>query len=360
MIRRDPDRGAPADPAGEADPVQPAGRLVSLPTAVAIMDRETGGHYGSPVDRGMAGAWVRRPAGVATASTSVPADSTAPDSTAETSTATAETARTVEPTKPAETARTDTATATDTSVDPVSERSRLLLRLMVANQERAHRHLCDVFHDGPIQDFTAVLLACSAVRRALAGPEAERLADIEAQLHSAIATLRLPSPAFRASNDARMILESALMNQVRGPLARTLEMELEVDDAAPTRAEVAELLGAIQLLLLESDPLRPAAQAAVTVRSGRERLVVALRVTPDPMSAAASPDVDQDAEARTERLGRIAELTGARITEEAPGGTWQAALAWPRAAPLPPNAHSRIEQRPGLAAYQAGRPNGLT
>ncbi|ONH26110.1 hypothetical protein BL253_25485 [Pseudofrankia asymbiotica] len=239
----------------------------------------------------------------------------------------------------------------------MSEDTRLLLRLLVANQEREQRHLCDVFHDGPIQEFTAVLLACSTARRTLTGPDAERLADVETQLHNAIATLRLPSPAFRASNDARMILESALASRVRGPLTRTLETVLEVDDPAPTRAEVAELLGAVQLLLLESDPLRPAAHAAVAIRSGHEGMTLTLRATPDPISAAASPDAARDACARTERLGRVAALTGARIVEEAPGGSWRASLAWPRPAPRPPVTHTRIEQRPGLAAYQP-RPAG--
>ncbi|MDT3439603.1 MULTISPECIES: hypothetical protein [unclassified Pseudofrankia] len=250
-----------------------------------------------------------------------------------------------------------TSAASEASADPVSENTRLLLRLLVANQEREQRHLCDVFHDGPIQDFTAVLLACSTVRRTLAGPEAERLADVETQLHNAIATLRLPSPAFRASNDARMILESALASRVRGPLARTLETVLEVDDPAPTRAEVAELLGAVQLLLLESDPLRPAAHAAVAIRSGHEGMTLTLRATPDPISAAASPDAARDASARTDRLGRVAALTGAQIIEETPGGSWRASLAWPRPAPRPPVVHTRIEQRPGLAAYQH-RPAG--
>lgn len=340
-----------------------AGRDASTAGLVAIMERDAPGRYGLPVDGGPAGTWGSRPAaGVRSVSVAlpsavpddaVPAAGPAPDESATPSTAPdvaearAEAGPSIEP--PAADASADP--------DPVSEQTRLLLRLMIASQERDQRHLCDVFHDGPIQDFTAVLLACSAVRRSLRGQDAERLADVEAQLYGAIATLRLPSPAFRAGNNARMILEAALGSRVQGPLTRALDSTLDVDDPAPTRAEIAELLGALQILLLESDPLRPAAHAAVTIRSGGDGLTMTLQVTPDPLSATASPDATRDALARTERLARAAALTGAHLTEESPGGPWWASLAWPRPQPAPPLPHSRIEQRPGLAAYQR-RPAG--
>ncbi|OHV42004.1 hypothetical protein [Pseudofrankia sp. EUN1h] len=345
-------RAAPARAARDPRQPAPAGREAPPAGPVAIMERATAGRYGLPVvDGGSGGAWPsRQAAGVIAVSASAPPRSTPDTRPPDTRpVATAEVRATI----PARPEASPTAPApVDDPVDPVSESARLLLRLMVANQEREQRHLGDVFHDGPIQDFTAVLLACSAVRRTLTGPEAERLADVEAQLRGAITTLRLPPPAFRASNDARMILESALASRVHGPLTRTLETVIEVGDPAPTRAEIAELLGALQILLLESDPLRPAANAAVTIRSGNEGLALTLHVMPDPMSAAASPDAARDAGARTDRLSRVAALTGAQISEEAPGGSWRASLAWPRPAPRPPVAHTRIEQRPGLAAYQ--------
>ncbi|MBL7497724.1 hypothetical protein I6A84_38295 [Frankia sp. CNm7] len=241
------------------------------------------------------------------------------------------------------------------ATDPGNEQTRLLMRLMVAGQERERRHLCDAFHDGPIQDLTAVLLTCSAVRRSLSGPAAEQLAALESQLRDTITSLRLPPPAFRAGSDARKILETALAGRVRGPLAHTLDTVLDVDDPEPDRGQIAELLGAVQLLLQEGDPLRPAAHAQVTIRSGKDGVALTLRVTPDPLSTAASPDAGQHARARTERLSRIAALTGTQVVEDRPGGLWSASLAWPHPDPAgtPPGFHPRVEHRPGLAVVHA-------
>ncbi|WP_052710934.1 hypothetical protein [Pseudofrankia sp. DC12] len=218
--------------------------------------------------------------------------------------------------------------------DPVSETTRLLLRLIAAGQERERQHLCDAFHDGPIQDLTAVLLTCAAVRRTLDGPAAERLAAVETQLRDAITTLQLPAPAFRAGRGASKILTTALTNRVRGALAHELDAVLDVDDVPPSRAEVAEVLSAVQLLLLESDPWRPARRAVVTVRSGHDGVALTLWAVPDRCSAT-SVDAAHDAAARAVRLRRVAAIVGARITEDQPGGAWRASVSWPRRAPSP-------------------------
>ncbi|ADP84700.1 histidine kinase [Pseudofrankia inefficax] len=225
--------------------------------------------------------------------------------------------------------------------DPVSDTTRLLLRLIAAGQERERQHLCDAFHDGPIQDLTAVLLTCAAVRRTLDGPAAEKLAAVETQLRDAITTLQLPAPAFRAGSDASKILTTALTNRVRGTLARELETVLDVDEAPPSRAEIAEVLSAVQLLLLESDPWRPARRASVTVRSGPDGVTLTLCASPDPCSAT-SLDAAHDAVARAGRLRRVAAIVGARITEEQPGGSWRASLSWPRRTP-PPITQGRLD-----------------
>lgn len=216
--------------------------------------------------------------------------------------------------------------------DPVDEATRLMLRLIAAGQERERQHLCDAFHDGPIQDLTAVLLTCAAVRRTLTGPAAEKLAAVETQLRDAITTLQLPTPAFRAGSDARRVLTSALASRVRGPLARELDAVIEVDDAPPNRAELAEVLSAVQVLLLESDPWRPARHASVTIRSSQDAVTLTLRALPDPCSATGL-DAAHDAAARTGRLRRVGSLVGAHITEDQAGGGWGAALTWPRQRP---------------------------
>jgi hypothetical protein len=222
---------------------------------------------------------------------------------------------------------------------PASDDTRLLLRLIVAGQERERRHWGDVFHDGPIQDLTAVLLGCAAVRRGLPEPEAEKLAVIETQLRDAMSALHLPAPAFRVGNDARTILESALASRVRGPLTRDLDVVLELDEPGPTRAELAELLAAVQLLLSEADPRRPALAASVTIRAREDGVALTLRAAPDPR-AAAGPDAAADAAARTERFARLATILGAQITEDEPGGAWCAALSWP----CEPTRRARVPQ----------------
>ncbi|MBX6389163.1 MAG: hypothetical protein IRZ08_09225 [Frankia sp.] len=217
----------------------------------------------------------------------------------------------------------------------VSEDTALLLRLMVAMQERDRRHLGDVFHDGPIQDFTAVLLSCAAVRRSLDGPAADRIRAIEAQLRDAIDTLHLPPPVFRPGHDARSILGSWLARRVRGPLTAELDARLDVGDPAPTRAQLAELLGALELLLLESDPLRPAAHVAVEITTGADGIALTLRVTPEPPPAALG--AERATAERVERLDRVASVLGAQVSEPAPDGSWSASLRWPAGSPTCPN-----------------------
>jgi len=211
----------------------------------------------------------------------------------------------------------------------VDDAVRLLLRLMVVGQERTRQHLNDVLHDGPIQDLTAILLSLAAVRRTLAAPDAEKLTAVENQLRDAIAALHLPPAAFRPGYDARRILDTTLATRVRGPLARELDTSLEVDGPAPTRAELAELLAVVQLLLLESDPLRPARHASVRVRSGRDTVTLTLRATPDSCPASAA-DAARDAAERTDRLRHVAAIVGAHVSEDGPGGAWRASVTWPR------------------------------
>jgi hypothetical protein len=207
--------------------------------------------------------------------------------------------------------------------------ARALLRMLVASQERERQYLRDAFHDGPIQEFTAILLSAAAVRRQLAGAAAERLTALEAQLRDAITTLQLPPPVFRLGRDARAVLEAALTSRVLGPFTRALDAELELTGPDPSRDDLAELLGVVQLLLLAADPQRPAAHATVTVHSGADGLTLALGVTPDPRSAAEAETSGSAAE-RTSRFTCVAALTGARVAEHTPAGPWHATVRWPR------------------------------
>lgn len=202
---------------------------------------------------------------------------------------------------------------------------RLLLRLLTAVQEREHRYRNDEFHDGPVQDLTAVLLGLAALRRTLEAEQATRLAEIETQLREAITAARRPPLAFRAGNDARAVLESALAARVHGPLADVLDVVIEVEDHPPTRDELAELLAIVQTLLVQSDPVRPATHVAVTIRSGPDEVAVTVAATPAVTpEVAAAPETAGQAAVRSRRLRLAAEAVDATLTEDRPGGRWQA------------------------------------
>ncbi|EIV94411.1 hypothetical protein [Frankia sp. QA3] len=194
-----------------------------------------------------------------------------------------------------------------------------LLRLMVALQERGHRSLAERLHDGPMQDFTAVLLELASVRRRLSGDLADRIGGIEHHLRSATSGLQLPPGAFRLGYDARRALAAGLALRVDGLLVDRLDTDLQVDEHPPTRAEISVVLATVQLLLMASDPVGTGEHAWLAVRSAPAELDLRLRVRP----GGYEPPADA---ARAARLRPVADLIGVELRHDAATGGWSAAL----------------------------------
>ncbi|SNQ48769.1 conserved hypothetical protein [Frankia canadensis] len=212
------------------------------------------------------------------------------------------------------------------SADTAVARVHELLRLVIDLQERAQRAAADRLHDGPMQEFTAILLELASVRRRLPAGPAERVLAVENRLRLTTVGLQAPS-VFRLAHDARAALIAGLTQRVDGLLVDRLDTELRVEAHPPTLTEVAVVLGAVQLLLTAGSPHRRGEHAWLSAESGPDGLALRLRVRPPgprPGSAA-----DQDP-APAALLRPLADLIGATVTDDPATTTWSAALHVPR------------------------------
>ncbi len=218
----------------------------------------------------------------------------------------------------------------DTAV-PAMPDAYLLLQLLVELQEREHRYVSDLLHDGPMQEFTAVLLALGRVRTTLGADVGEQLAAIEARLRETVISLHRPLPPFRPGNDARAVIEMTLAQRVHGLLADALEVDVDVDAWPPTWAELPVLLAVIQLLLLTGEPTRPVARAAVAVRSDLGGVELRLQVVPaEAHETSEAPGIADAARIRAARLHALADAVGAQVECDPGGWAWRAVLTLPR------------------------------
>jgi hypothetical protein len=218
--------------------------------------------------------------------------------------------------------------------------AHLLLRLLVDLQEREHRHAIDLLHDGPMQEFTAVLLALGRIRTDLDADPAQRLAAVETRLRDAVTSLHRPPAALRPGGCAGATLAAALELRVAGLLADTLEVDVDVDVRPPNQAELSVLLAVVQLLLLAMGGPDGAAvaNAAVTVRSDPAGVELTLRAVPAaattpaavPVPAAGATAEPEDAGSRAVRLSELAGLLGAEVGRDPADGVWHAAFSIPR------------------------------
>ncbi|CAO5156180.1 Histidine kinase [Frankia sp. AiPs1] len=203
--------------------------------------------------------------------------------------------------------------------DEGGPQSRELLRLLVALQERGQRALATHLHDGPMQEFTAILLELASVRRRLPDDLAERLVAIEERLRATTLALQLPPSAFRLGNDARHALISGLAQRVDGLLVDRLDTELHVEEDPPTYEEIAVALAAVQVLLLASNPINAGEQAWLSARSRPGGLDLCLRMHPSGHELPAD-------EARAARLRPVADLIGADLRHDAESASWTATI----------------------------------
>ncbi|WP_261555211.1 histidine kinase [Frankia tisae] len=194
-----------------------------------------------------------------------------------------------------------------------------LLHLMVALQERGHRSLTERMHDGPMQEFTAVLLDLASVRRRLSGDLADRVGEVENHLRAATNALQLPPGVFRFGYDARQSLTAGLTLRIAGLLVDRLDTDLQVDEHPPTHAEISVVLATAQLLLQASDPVGTGEHAWLAVRSAPAEVSLLLRVRP----RAYEPPADA---ARAARLRPVADLIGVELRHDASTGGWSAAF----------------------------------
>lgn len=205
------------------------------------------------------------------------------------------------------------------TVDPHSHE---LLRLLVSLQEREHRALAERLHDGPMQDFTAVLLELASVRRQLGGTRADlaaRITAIEAHLRGTVTSLHLAPSAFRLGNDARRVLEVGFAHRVSGLLVEQIDVDIDVTDHPPGPGDLAVTLAAVQLLLQASNPHGIGEHATVLVRSTAGGLDLRLSVRPRDCE----PSADA---ARMSRLRPLAELIGVELCHDPGAETWDAHL----------------------------------
>ncbi|MCK9897634.1 histidine kinase [Frankia sp. AgB32] len=215
--------------------------------------------------------------------------------------------------------------------------AHVLLRLLVALQERGHRVSAERLHDGPMQDFTAILLDLASVRRRLPDELADRVNTIENRLRATTVGLHQPPSPFRLDHDARRTLTTGLSQRVDGLLVDHLDTDLRFDDGEPTGGEIAVALAAVQLLLMASDPVGTGERARVSARCGPDGLDLLLSVQP----SRHEPPADA---ARAGRLRPLADLIGAELRHDPDTGAWKAALTLERpraaepAAGIPPPA----------------------
>jgi signal transduction histidine kinase len=203
-----------------------------------------------------------------------------------------------------------------------------LLRMMVFLQDRGQRVAADRMHDGPMQDFTAILLELATIRRQLPAALSERISSIEDRLRTTSLGLQPPPNVFRISHDARQSLAAGLSQRVDGLLVDQLETDLRVETHPPTLTEIAVSLAAVQLLLAASSPHRPAEQAWLTAESRPDGLDLRLRVRPR------GPRLETDP-TRSGLLRSLADLIGARLAHDPADSTWSATLHVSRI-PRPP------------------------
>ncbi|WP_163548970.1 histidine kinase [Candidatus Frankia nodulisporulans] len=194
-----------------------------------------------------------------------------------------------------------------------------LLRMLVALQERGQRAMATRLHDGPMQEFTAVLLELASVRRQLSGALAERVAAMEDRLRAAALELQLPPGVFRLGHDATEALIAGLRQRVDGLLVDRLDTDLRLAEYPPTDAEISAVLGAVQVLLLASNPYATGERAWLSVRSGPAGLDLSLAVCP----SGHEPPTD---EARAARLRPLADAIGADLCHDAEAARWTATL----------------------------------
>ncbi len=198
-----------------------------------------------------------------------------------------------------------------------------LLRLLVALQERGHRVSAERLHDGPMQDFTAILLDLASVRRRLPDDLADRVSSIENRLRATTVSLHQPPSPFRLGHDARSTLTSGLSQRVDGLLVDHLDTDLCFERGEPTGGEIAVALAAVQLLLMASDPVGTGERARLSARCGPAGLDLELSVQP----GRHEPPADA---ARADRLRPLADLLGARLHHDRDTGAWTAALTLDR------------------------------
>ncbi|MCM3884038.1 histidine kinase [Frankia sp. R82] len=205
-----------------------------------------------------------------------------------------------------------------------------LLRLLVALQERGQRAMAVRLHDGPMQEFTAVLLELASVRRRLPGELAERVVEIEDRLRATTFELQLPPSIFRLGHDAPAALTAGLDQRVAGLLVDRLDTELHLEENPPSDAEIAVVLAAVQVLLMASNPHATGERAWLSVRTGPAGVDLRLGVRP----SGHEPPAD---EARAGRLRPLAQLIGADLRHDAEAARWTATLHLARSTAATPS-----------------------
>lgn len=177
------------------------------------------------------------------------------------------------------------------TVDPLGV--YLLPPAAVALAERQRRYAAETLHDGPMQEFTAVLLGLGQLRHGLDSQHADRLTELEIRLRDTVAALRAPASVWRSDLAAPELLDRVLRSWVEGPLADRLD--LTVRGAPLDRRDVAGVVGLVQFVLHELDPVTPVRSAVVNVEGLPAAVSIQIRAVP-----AQAPDAHQAGDTTTD------------------------------------------------------------
>jgi hypothetical protein len=219
--------------------------------------------------------------------------------------------------------------------------SAYLLTVMVALAERQRHYAAEMLHDGPMQEFTAVLLALGRLRKGLDAEHTARLTALETKLRDTVTELRPAASVWLADIAPEALLDAVLRNWVDGPLAECVDLTVDstLDSLALDRQEIAAVVGLAQLVLHELDPTAPAHSASVSVRGLPTALDVRVSAVPathldpheanDDQAEVAEVSDGDEAGARAVRMRLLATALRARATHDS-DGTWTFQLLLPR------------------------------
>ena len=239
------------------------------------------------------------------------------------------------------------------SAEPDSSGAHLL-PVIVALAERQRHYAAEVLHDGPMQEFTGILLALGQLRKGLDAEYTARLTEVETKLRDTVTALRPAASVWQADLAPAALLDAVLRNWVDGPLAERLDLTVDhaVDSAALDRQEIAAVVGLVQLVLHELDPTAQVQSASVSVRclptavDVRVSAVPATRLDADETDDTETDEsetdeseteedgdddlrADDEAGARGVRLHLLATALRARASQDS-DGNWTVQLLLPR------------------------------